>query len=417
MAVRDRLDDRTRDLLGNVGFRRLYAGHAVSEAGDELYFVAAMWLVFELSGSTALTGLAGFLSRAPGALGFLFGPLVDRAPLRRLLVASELVQGVVAVAVPVAAALEVLSVWVVLAVVPLLATLQRVSGPAQNAAVPRLVADRNLVRANSLTATSDRAVGAAARAGGGGAIALVGAVALFGVNAGTFLVSAAVFAVTAIPATEKEGTSPSAREYLDDVAEGVALVRDSPILHMLAGASLAGLFTGMTTAVLPAFAASLGGPGTYGLLLAAMTAGTFAGALLASRLETVPLGRVTAIGFAAGAACWLGAVTLGSPAAIAALFALAFVPVGSYNVLVSASLQSGVDETLLGRVSATTGSVTATIGPLGILAGGLLGDTFGPSLVVGASAVGFALIASYWALVPTLRRFPSVDAIEPGSFA
>lgn len=417
MGVRDRLDDRTRDLLGNVGFRRLYAGHAVSEAGDELYFVAAMWLVFELSGSTALTGLAGFLSRAPGALGFLFGPLVDRAPLRRLLVVSELVQGGVAVAVPVAAALDALSVWVVLAVVPLLATLQRVSGPAQNAAVPRLVADRNLVRANSLTATSDRAVGAAARAGGGVAIALVGAVALFGVNAATFLVSAAVFAVTAIPATEKEGTSPSAREYLDDVAEGVAVVRDSPILHMLAGASLAGLFTGMTTAVLPAFAASLGGPGTYGLLLAAMTAGTFAGALLASRLETVPLGRVTAVGFAAGAGCWLGAVTLGSPAAIAALFALAFVPVGSYNVLVSASLQSGVDERLLGRVSATTGSVTATIGPLGILAGGFLGDALGASLVVGASAVGFALIAGYWAVVPTLRRFPSVDAIEPGSFA
>lgn len=417
MGIRDRLDGRTRDLLGNVGFRRLYTGHAVSEAGDELYFVAAMWLVFELSGSTVLTGLAGFLSRAPGALGFLFGPLVDRAPLRRLLVGSELVQAVIALAVPVAAALDALSVWVVLAVVPLLATLQRVSGPAQNAAVPRLVADRNLVRANSLTATSDRAVGAAARAGGGGAIALVGAVALFGVNAATFLVSAAVFAVTAIPATEKEGTSPSAQEYLDDVAEGVAVVRNSPVLHMLVGASLAGLFTGMTTAVLPAFAASLGGPGTYGLLLASMTAGTFAGALLASWLETIPLGRVTAVGFAAGAGCWLGAVTLGSPAAITALFALAFVPVGSYNVLVSASLQSGVDETLLGRVSATTGSVTATVGPLGILAGGFLGDAFGASLVVGASAVGFALIASYWAVVPTLRRFPAVDAIEPGSFA
>ena len=74
--LRNRLDERTADLLGNVGFRRLYAGHAVSEAGDELYFVAAMWLVYSLSGSTALTGVAGFLARAPGALGFLFGPLV-----------------------------------------------------------------------------------------------------------------------------------------------------------------------------------------------------------------------------------------------------------------------------------------------------------------------------------------------------
>ncbi|MFC7131884.1 MULTISPECIES: MFS transporter [Salinibaculum] len=414
--LRNRLDERTADLLGNVGFRRLYAGHAVSEVGDELYFVAAMWLVYSLSGSTALTGVAGFLARAPGALGFLFGPLVDRAPLGRLLVGSELLQAAVVLAVPVAAALDALTVPVVLAVVPLLATLKRISDPAQNAAVPRLVADRNLVRANSLTATSDRAIGALARAGGGAIIAAVGAVTLFAVNAVTFLASTLVFAAIAVPRTDKGG-SPSAREYVDDIAEGIGIVRHSALAHMVAGAALATFFMGLTTAVLPAFAATFGGAGTYGLLLAAMTAGMLCGSLLASWLETVPLGLVTSAGFVAGAACWAAAVLSGSPLAVVVLFGLAFVPVGSYNVLVSAALQSGVPEETLGRVTATTGSLVSTVGPLGILLGGVLGDVVGSTLVIGGSAVGFALIAAYWFLVPTLRQFPAIDALERNAFA
>jgi hypothetical protein len=307
-------------------------------------------------------------------------------------------------------------VAVVLAVVPLLATLKRLSGPAQTAAVPRLVADENLVRANSLTATSDRAFGALARAGGGAIIALVGAVTLFAVNAATFLLAAAVFAVIAVPATDKGGARPSAREYLDDIREGIGIVRESAIVHMVAGAALASFFMGMTQAVLPAFAATFGGADTYGLLLAAMTVGMLCGSLLASVLETVPLGRVTTLGFTGGAACWFAAVAIGSVPAVVVCFGLAFIPVGSYNVLVMASLQSGVPQETVGRVSATATSVVSTVAPLGILLGGFLGDPLGSELVVGASAVGFALIAAYWLVVPTLRQFPATDALEPNAF-
>lgn len=411
------LGDRTRDLLSNRPFRRLYTGHAASKVGDELYFVAAMWLVYVLTGSTLYTGIAAFLARFPAAIGFLVGPVVDRAPLRRLLVSAELIQALVVLVVPAAWVLDRLSVSLVLAVVGSLAMLERFSGPAQNAAIPRLVADRNLVRANSLASAGDRAIGAGAQAVAGGLIALVGAVALFALNAVTFLLSALCFALVVIPSTEKSGTVPSAREYADDVREGVSVLRESVVGHMVVGAALAGAFTGMTTAVLPAFADTFGGAGTYGLLLAAMTLGTFCGTLVASRLETVPFGRITSGGFLLAAICWAGAVTLAWPPLTVLLFGLAFVPVGVYNVLVSATLQSGVPETLLGRVTSTAGSVTAVVGPAGMLFGGYLGEPLGSSVVVLGSAVGFCLLGLYWLLVPSLRRFPSVDAVEPDSFA
>ncbi|WP_265110137.1 MFS transporter [Halosolutus halophilus] len=411
------VDRRTASLLGNVDFRRLYAGHAVSRIGDELYLVASMWLVYALTGSTLYTGLAGFLSRFPQAIGFLLGPLVDRSPLGRLLVVVELAQGVVVLAVPAAAALGFLDVWVVLAIMPALATLARLSDPAQNAAIPRLVDDSLLVRANSLASTGDRAIGALAQAGAGAVIAAVGAVALYAVNAATFAVSALCFALVAIPSTEMTGTIPSARDYLADLREGVSLVRGSVIGHLVVAASLAVAFTGMATAVLPAFADAIGGAGTYGLLVASMTAGTLVGAIGASRLESAPFGPVTIAGFAAAAGCWLVAVSVDWLPAVLVCFGLAFVPVGSYNVLVSAALQTGVPEDLLGRVTSTTGSVTAVVGPSGLLLGGYLGDVLGSASVIVASAIGFSLVASYWLAVPSLRGFPSIGTLEPGTFA
>lgn len=411
------LGERTRELISNSPFRRLYAGHAASKVGDELYFLAAMWLVYVLTGSTLFTGVTAFLARFPGAIGFLVGPIVDRAPLRRLLVSAELIQAGVVVLVPVAWALNLTSVWIVLAVVGTLAMLERFSGPAQNAAIPRLVEDKNLVRANSLAAAGDRAIGAGAQAVGGALIALVGAVALFAVNAGTFVVSSLFFGLTVIPATEKSGTVPGAGEYVEDIRDGVSVLRQSVVGHMLVGAALAGVFTGMTTAVLPAFADTFGSAGTYGLLLASMTVGTFIGTLSASRLETVPFGQVTAGGFFVAALCWASAVLVAWPPLTLVLFGLAFVPVGIYNVLVSATLQSGVPETLLGRVTSTVGSVTAVVGPTGMLVGGILGDVLGSQVVVLASAVGFGLIGSYWLLVPSLRTFPPVEGVELDSFA
>lgn len=408
---------RTRELLANTQFRRLYSGHATSKIGDELYFVAAMWLVYVLTGSTLYTGFAAFLARFPGAIGFLTGPVVDRAPLRKLLVAAELAQALVVLVVPFAWVMGRLSVWVVLAVIGTVAFLERFSGPAQNAAIPRLVADENLVRANSLASAGDSAIGASAQAAAGALIALVGAVFLFVANAVTFVVSALWFAVTVIPSTERSGTVPTVHEYATDVRESLTLLRRSVVGHMVVGASLAGAFVGMTTAVLPAFADTFGGAGAYGLLVASMTVGTFCGTLCAPRLERVPFGRVTTAGFSVAALCWAGAVTVAWPPLALFLFGLAFVPVGIYNVLVSATLQSGVPETLLGRVTSTAGSVIAVVGPSGMLFGGYFGDLVGSELVIFASAVGFGVLATYWLLVPSLRRLPAVEAVEPGAFA
>ena len=45
-----------RALWCNTDFRRFFAGQFVTNAGDSLYTVAMLWLAFELSNSTLVTG-------------------------------------------------------------------------------------------------------------------------------------------------------------------------------------------------------------------------------------------------------------------------------------------------------------------------------------------------------------------------
>ena len=50
------------DILKNRNFLLLFLGRIFTNIGDSLYYVAAMWLVYKLSGNPFYSGLAGFLT-------------------------------------------------------------------------------------------------------------------------------------------------------------------------------------------------------------------------------------------------------------------------------------------------------------------------------------------------------------------
>ena len=410
------VDDKVAELFANTGFRRLYFGRVVGRVGDKLYSIAAMWLVYELTGSTFYTGLAGFLTRIPQAFSFLLGPLVDRSQLRRLLVASEITQAIIALGVPAAALLGYLNVWVVLGVMPLLTLLRRISAPAEQAVLPRIVEDRLLARANSVDKTTIQSVGAVTELLSGTLIVFFGAAALYIVDAVTFLGSAAFFALMRVPETEATGTTPSWSEYLEDVREGFATVRHSVIGHMIVAVVLSSIFLGMSSAVLPAFADIFGNAEAYALLIGATTIGTLVGSVIASYFETIPFGKLSIIGFLVAMMLRLGAVAIeGFPAALV-FWGAAVVPLGVYNVLASTIIQVGIPDEMLGRVSSTIGSLTGIIGPSGVLLGGVLGARLGSRTTIAISAIGLLALALYWGTVPALRQFEPVSDLESDAF-
>lgn len=425
MALRSALRRRL-GVLRNRAFGRLLAGRAVSFLGDGLYTVAAMWLVFDLTGSSAYTGLAGFLMRAPTALKVLAGPLVDRSRLERVLWGSEAFGFLLALVVPLAAWKGRLSVWLVLGVLPLFALTELFAAPAQTAALPRIVRRESLVRANSALSVVTNVVDAGARAVGGALVAAVGAITLFAVDAGTYLVATVVFLKLTVPsANDGRDTENGAGDgastldfaaYRRELREGFGVLTDSVVGAMLLASLATNALASAAFAVLPAFAARLGGPTAYGLLLSVVTGGVVVGSLLAPAFESRPLGATSVVAFASSGLLWVAGVEFGGLFATAALFGLSRVPFGIYNVGVQATVQTGVPDELLGRVSATISSLSNVVGPAGLLLGGLAGDVFGPRAVLVAGGVGTLLTALFWATVPSLRRFGPPTAVESGAF-
>lgn len=411
------------NLRENESFVRLFLGRIVTNAGDSMYTIAAMWVVFELTGSTLYTGIAGFLVRIPSSLQFLVGPLVDRWSIRSILVRTQFIQGVCVLLVPLAAATDNLSVWVVLSIIPVLALLNQFVYPAQSTTLPRILEEDELVRANSLFSFANKGTNMAFNAASGVLITIIGAISLYVVDAVTFGIAVLLFLGISIPRdsadqsdddTDDEG-SPGFEEYRSKLVEGFSYIRGSVVLALALGGIVANFAYGVIIAVLPAFASIRGGPEVYGLLTAAMAAGSLAGSGAATLVEDQPFGLVMIVSYLVSGACWLGAITSTWLPATVTLFVFTFIPIGVSSVMMRSMFQSAIDNELLGRVTAVTSSLTTVMMPAGLLVGGAAASVFGVVSVLSAMALPLSSPGFYVLARPRLRRLPSVDNVDESS--
>ncbi len=402
-------------------FRRLLLGRIVTNVGDSLYFVGAMWLVYELSGDPFVTGLAGFLTMAPSALQFLAGPLVDRWSIRRTLVGTQTIQAVVVSAVPLAYVAGHLTVTVVLVVMPTLAALNQFVYPAQTATLPRILDDEALVAANSAFSIAYQGVSMVANGVGGVLVGLLGAVVLFAIDAATFAIAALVFATLSIPAATTPVRSDDRLAYLDRLYEGVDLLRGTVLLWLVAGAAVVNFASGMVIATIPVYADSLavppalaavGAAGSYGVLMASFAAGNLVGAVGATLLADRRLGVVLIVGCAISGMVWIAGLLADRLLLTAPLVALALVPVGAINVQLAAVVQSAPPNEYVGRLSSVMGSASAATVPIGSLAGGAVAASFGPRAGMAGFGVGVLLLATYVLVHPSLRTLPSPTRVS-----
>lgn len=430
----------------NQAFRRLFTGRVLTNIGDSVYFIAAMWLVYDLTANPLYTGIAGFLTMAPSALQFLAGPVVDRWSIRHILAGTQAIQAVVVLLVPVAHYFDALTVGVVLVVMPTLSALNQLVYPAQVAALPRLLEDEELVAANSAFAIAKQGLDMVANGVSGVLIGIVGAVTLFVLDAVTFAIAALLFATVTIPRAEPSTTAqagsgaeapvdrsdedrvvadggPREGESLSYIARlraGGRFLRGTFLVPLLAGAAIVNVTAGMVLAALPAYADSLGSAvaigdaGAYGVLMAAFAGGNFFGALGANLIDDWRLGRTLVGAFIATGFLWTVAVAAEWLPVTAVLMGLAFIPVGAVNVQIAAVVQAAPPERFVGRVSSLLGSVTAAAIPVGSLAGGIVAATYSPTvalLCLGITAIGYGV---YVIVHPTLRTLPTVHEIQLG---
>jgi hypothetical protein len=226
----------------------------------------------------------------------------------------------------------------------------------------------------------------------GALIALYGTGLAFGVNAASYVVSAALLARLGA------GRSPATIAYQGwrAVLEGVGAVRAHPLLVRLAIVQvLAALSAGATSGLLVMLAAEqLGvGPSGFGLLLGAIGVGAAGGPLLLRRYIRPGDGRWLFGPYAVRGALDLTLAATSSP--VVALPALALYGVGTSTGMVAyqSTLQREVPSELRGRAFALYDVLWngARLVSLGL--GGLLADTIGLRAVYAVG--GLLLLAAF----------------------
>ncbi|HWD48188.1 MAG TPA: MFS transporter [Actinomycetota bacterium] len=384
-------------LLGaNRPFRLLWSARAVSFLGDSLSLVALMLHVAETTGQAVAVAwllLAGDF--APALLGPLTGTVADRLDRRRVMVGCELLQGALVVVI----ALWLPALPLLLVLVGLRAVAGQVFQPASRAAVPAVVAERDLEGANA-------AVGVATN--GGEALGpLLAAVLLpvlevrgvLLVDAASFLVSAALLALLPPLARAGDGDRGRPASFLADAGAGLRYLRGQPVLRVVVAGYVAVVAcTGIDDVALVFLATDTFGAGgsAVGLLLAAVGIGLLAGyALLARTGGRAPMVPLLLAGFAVSSA---GNLLTGLAWAVAAAFAVQAIRglgIAATDVAATTLVQRVAPPGLQGRVFGSLYGGIGVAAALSYLLGGLLLDRTTPRVAfVAAGAAGLLATAT-----------------------
>ncbi|WP_242268918.1 MFS transporter [Bacillus cereus group sp. BfR-BA-01408] len=404
------------DILKNRNFLLLFLGRIFTNIGDSLYYVAAMWLVYKLSGNPFYSGLAGFLTLLPSALQFLTGPFVDRWSIKNTLVITQVLQCILILIIPITHYFDLLTVQLLLIIMPIVAFIEQFAYPAQSKALPLLLHKTQLLKGNSLFSFAYQGIDLICTTLSGILVALFGAITLYVIDSFTFAITALLFFSLKMPKQTETGTSLSTKQYFSDLKEGFSIVFRSLMGVFLIGSVVANFSIGMTMAILPSFADSLGGVKSYGFFLAAISAGSLIGALFSSWVGKRNVGRVSIISFATGAICWFLSTIVPFQWLSIFLFGLAWIPIGATNILFATISQIVIPNQYIGRINSVMRSMGTIAMPFGSLIGGYTANVLSSQLIFALASIGIFFISLVWLLHPKLRALPKADEITADTF-
>jgi MFS family permease len=407
--------------LRTPNFRRLWLAGLISDTGDWLLLASLPIVVYQFTGS-ALGTAAAFLVELipPVLLAPLVGRIADRWDRRRTLMVVSLLQALaLAPLLFVHARSDLPIVYLVIA---LQAALASAFDPTKNALLPTLVADDELVSANSLVGLNQN-IGRLVGAPIGGVLLAVGGglTGVVAVDAVTFLVAVRLIGrLTTVPRKE-----PSADVATADAPEPSRGWRAALAGRLIRGAIstlfLASVAQGLFVVLFVVFVArALHGDSTeIGTLRGVQAIGAIAGGLLLAVAGRIAPGRLTAISALAfgllDLAIWNAPQLTTAMPIYVVLFIAAGVPGVAMVTGLLSVVQRATPDGRRGTVFAALG-VAASVGQaVGMIGGGLLGDRLGVVAVLNGQGVLYllaGLAAARWLTGPAMQaeRQPALSA-------
>ncbi|MDX6683071.1 MAG: hypothetical protein QOG94_3110 [Solirubrobacteraceae bacterium] len=409
-------------VLRNRDYRLLWLANTTSTLGDRIVTVALALFVVEQTGSATDLGLVVTAYLLPLiAFTLLGGVLADRLPRHRVVVVTDLARFALHALLALLIVSGEVRIWHVVAIGVLFGSAEAFYRPAAAGLLPQTVPEDEIQEATALTSTSECVAEFVGPALATLLVLGIGPAFAFGLDAATFLVSAALL-VRVRP--RQRGAPPAqaheVRSMRDDLREGYVEVRSRSWVWATLAVFCVVLFVVQAPLVVvgPLVAQQLyGDVAIYGYLLGAMGAGTIAGSIVALRwrprhplrmgMTMIVLWPAAVVPFAAGAPL---AIVL--PAMVLAGWGGAL-----FDIWWVTALAERIPPSRLSRVTSYDWTVSLALMPLGCVLAGPAASVLGaPELLLGGALV--ALVVLPLGLLPReTRMLERLDGERPAPVA
>jgi MFS family permease len=389
-------------------FRLYFAGQGISQTGTWLQTIATSWLIYHLSGSAFLLGLASFAQFIPMlVLGPFAGVWVDRRRKRRVLLITQSFALAQSLAMLVLVALGHVQPWHLIAANLALGILNAFDSPARQAQLVELVGGKedlpNAIAFSSVLMNGARFVGPML---GGAVIAGFGEIWGFALN--SMMRGAVILALWLIRATPRP-TEKAASGMLAQRAAGFRYAYGFvPTRSALLLVSAVSFSVQPYQSLAPYFARDVfhGGSETLGYLISAGGFGAVSGMVYLAMKRSVRglLRLIPLTGATAGAALIVFSYAASLWVALPMLFLVgmgAMLSAASTNTV----MQTIVEDHMRARVVSIYMMSFLGVAPLGALCAGVLAERIGPpaTLALGG-ALALCAAFAYWMNLASIRR-------------
>ncbi|HEU0302962.1 MAG TPA: MFS transporter [Gaiellaceae bacterium] len=384
-------------------FRLLWSARTVSLVGDGAFLIALGWRTTTLTGSaTSLAIVLMAHSVALLATVLVGGALADRYSRRMLMIASDLARVAIMGALALLDASGELSFGLLLALAVGFGLADGFFYPAAGGIVPLVVEPHELASANTLIGISRQASFVVGPALAGSIYGIAGSEAVFGLNAVTFLVSAALL----VPARPRSFEREPSEGTLRSIAEGVRYVAGVPWLWVGIVVTSVVLMVAMAPfqALAPTFVAEQFGKGVgaYGLLFAFEAAGMTIGMIVFGQVNPRTHRIWQIFGFLALNDVFAVVMTLQESYGVAVTLMVVRGVLIGYAIGIWATLMmEWVPEGKLARVTSLDFFGALGLVPVGYALTALVSQTAEASTIL---TVGFTLAGLGWALPLFVHR-------------
>ncbi len=397
-------------LLRRRDFALLWAAGFVSLAGNWVLYAGLPIFVYRLTGSALATSAVAIAGLVPALLlGSVAGVFVDRWDRRRTMVVADLLR--VPAMLLLLAVRSADDVWLVYAVAFAASAIGQFFGPAENALLPRIVDEPDLVAANALNGLNNNLARLIGPPLGGLIAGRFGLSGVALVNAGSFLVAGVLIALISVSGrvAREMGTSANAgadptpagpwRAVWHELVDGLRVVRSNrTVATVFAFMAIVSVGEGVFGTLIVVFVDEIlgGGAPEVGWLMGAQAVGGVVGAFALGALRGKH--RPTAARLLGWGGVGIGAIDVlifNYPPLVPgialglALFVAVGVPAVAIGTGQAALLQASVADAFRGRVFGALGTTASALMIVGALLAGSLTDRLGVVTVLNVQALAY----------------------------